>query len=157
MTDEASPDSDRRNSSGVLAAGHRRFAWTCLALFIVLGIALEALHGFKLELYVSAANETRRLMWRLAHAHGTLLALINLAYASAFETHRVSRGALHAMKVAALGLPLGFFAGGIVIHGGDPGLGILLVPPAELALLWGVVAMAAAHWRREDGAVDRDL
>ena len=139
------------------ADGHRRFAWTCLALFVALGIGLEALHGFKVEFYVSAANETRRLMWRLAHAHGTLLALVNLAYASAYESRPVARSGLVAMKVAALGLPLGFFAGGIVVHGGDPGLGILLVPPAEFALLWGVVMMAAAWWRREDASGDRDL
>ena len=32
-------------------------------------------------------------------------------------------------------LPLGFLLGGIWIHGGDPGLGVLLVPPGGLLLV----------------------
>jgi len=32
-------------------------------------------------------------------------------------------------------LPLGFFLGGFGLHGGDPGLGVLLVPVGALLLL----------------------
>ena len=39
-------------------------------------------------------------------------------------------------------LPAGFFLGGLVIHGGDPGLGILLVPPGGLLLLLSVFGIA---------------
>lgn len=49
-------------------------------LFIVLGIALETMHAFKVGSYLNAGNEIRRLMWTLAHAHGTLLALVHLAF-----------------------------------------------------------------------------
>jgi hypothetical protein len=39
-------------------------------------------------------------------------------------------------------LPMGFLLGGIFVHGGDPGLGVLLVPPGAL-LLFVAVLLAA--------------
>src|SRR5829696_1533509 len=60
---------------------HLRFGWCALLLFLALGLVLEALHGFKVQAYLNVMNETRRLMWTLAHAHGTLLAVVNLAFA----------------------------------------------------------------------------
>ena len=49
---------------------HLTLGWVLLALFLSLGLFLEALHGFKVRWYVDLQYETRRLMWRLAHAHG---------------------------------------------------------------------------------------
>ena len=48
-----------------------------------LGLGLETLHAFKLGFYLDVGNETRRLLWRLAHAHGALLGLLNVCYALA--------------------------------------------------------------------------
>ena len=48
---------------------------------VALGLLLESLQGFKVAAYLDVSNETRRLMWRLAHAHGTLLAVVNILYA----------------------------------------------------------------------------
>src|SRR4051812_30811291 len=62
---------------------HLRFGWWSLLVFLALGIVLETLHGFKVGAYLDVSNETRRLMWTLAHAHGTLLSLIHLAFSSA--------------------------------------------------------------------------
>lgn len=56
-----------------------RFGWWSLLVFLSLGGVLETLHGFKVGWYVDVGNETRRLMFTLAHAHGTLLALVNIA------------------------------------------------------------------------------
>src|SRR5213595_4363104 len=56
-----------------------RFGWWSLLLFLSLGGVLETLHGFKVGWYVDVGNEMRRLMFTLAHAHGTLLALLNIA------------------------------------------------------------------------------
>ena len=39
-------------------------------------------------------------------------------------------------------LPLGFFLGGIVVHGGDPSVGVLLVPIAGFVLFAGIVLLA---------------
>jgi len=49
-----------------------------------------------------------------------------------------------ALKAATILLPGGFFLGGLVIHNGDPGLGILLVPLGALLLLIAVVLCATA-------------
>jgi len=59
---------------------HLRLGWWSLLLFATLGLGLESLHGFKVRAYLDVSNETRRLMWTLAHAHGTLLAVLNIVF-----------------------------------------------------------------------------
>ena len=59
---------------------HLRFGWWSLLVFLTLGFTLELLHGFKVGMYLDASNETRRLMWTLAHAHGSLLGLIHVLF-----------------------------------------------------------------------------
>src|SRR4051795_4207629 len=71
------PDLRRR-----LARRHARLGWWGLLLFLSLGIALEALHGFKAGFYLDPAHRLRRLLWTLAHAHGTLLALVHVGFAA---------------------------------------------------------------------------
>jgi hypothetical protein len=39
-------------------------------------------------------------------------------------------------------VPLGFFAGGVTIHGGDPGLAVILVPAGAVAMAIGVAIVA---------------
>lgn len=60
---------------------HLRVGWWSLLVFLTLGLALEALHGFKLGWRLDVSNQTRPLTWTLAHAHGTLLATVNIAFA----------------------------------------------------------------------------
>ena len=60
-----------------------RAGFLALFVFATLGLLLEALHGFKLGFYLDVDQETRRLLWRLGHAHGTLLGLLNIGYALA--------------------------------------------------------------------------
>ena len=128
-----------------LVARHLVVGWALLLVYVVLGAGLEALHGFKVGWYVDAGSSTRRLMWTLAHAHGVLLGLVNVAFAAtAFilprSTPRAARASLVLVAASVL-LPAGFLLGGIGIHGGDPGLGILLTP-AGAALL--VLALGLA-------------
>src|SRR6185295_11638406 len=59
---------------------HLRFGWWSLLVFATLGLLLESLQGFKVRAYLDVSNETRRLMWTLAHAHGTLLALVHVVF-----------------------------------------------------------------------------
>src|SRR6266550_6037279 len=100
-----------------LADCNLRFGWWSLLVFLSLGAVLETLHGFKIGWYVDVGNETRRLMFTLAHAHGTLLALINIA--AGLTARKVDRFSLRpsvsfALIWAAILLPAGFFLGGIV-------------------------------------------
>src|SRR5881398_1317841 len=122
-----------------------RFGWWSLLVFLSLGGALETLHGFKIGWYVDVGNETRPLMFTLAHAHGTLLALVNIA--AGLTARFVERFALRssvsiALIWAAILLPAGFFLGGIVIYDGDPGLGVWLVPIGAALLFYSIARIA---------------
>ena len=46
------------------------------------------------------------------------------------------------LQAASVLIPGGFFAGGIFIHGGDPGLGVILVAPGGVALVVGLFLIA---------------
>jgi hypothetical protein len=124
---------------------HLMLGFSALTLFIILGVVLESLHALKAPLYLDAENETRRLMWRLAHAHGTLIALLQLGVSwlfaqlgeSSFEKAAplISR----CFNASLLLLPTGFFLGGATAVDGDPGLGILLVPMGAVFLFAGAL------------------
>ena len=126
---------------------HLRYGWFSLLVFLTLGLVLETLHGFKLDIYLSVSNETRRLMWRLAHAHGTFLALVHIAFAATLSlaktwTGKSRRKASLCITCSSVLIPLGFFGGGIIVHGGDPMLVILLVPIGAVILGIGVLITA---------------
>jgi hypothetical protein len=129
------------------AQRHLRFGWWSLLVFATLGLVLETLHGFKVRAYLDVSNETRRLMWTLAHAHGTLLAVIHIIFGLTLKVVRAVpapelRGVSAALIAASLLLPGGFFLGGIAFYSGDPGLGILLVPVGAILLLTAVFRVA---------------
>jgi hypothetical protein len=132
-----------------LVRRHLTFGWWSLFAYAALGLVLETLHGFKASLYLDLSNDTRRLMWTLAHAHGVLLGLIHVVLAVTLRTFTdlASRNGVlisRSLVAASLLLPGGFFLGGIQFYGGDPGLGILLVPPGAVLLLLAVALMARA-------------
>ena len=143
-----------RSELSALALRHRRLGWSTLLVFLTIGLALETLHGFKVGFYLDVSNEVRRHLWTLAHAHGALLGLVHLGLAATVATaaevapptsstraHRPLRVASTALGMATVLLPGGFLLGGSVIYGGDPGLGILLVPVGGVCL---AVAVAGA-------------
>ena len=127
------------------ARRHLRFGWWALLLFATLGLALESLQGFKIRAYLDVSNDTRRLMWTLAHAHGTLLAAVNILFGLTLRVatppamprvRLISAG----LMLAGVLLPLGFFLGGVAFYSGDPGPGVLLVP------IGGVLLLVAVFW-----------
>ena len=124
-----------------------RFGWWSLLCFLSLGIFLESLHGFKVEWYLDVSTSTRRHMWTLAHAHGTILSILNLVFGTFINllpswTNRSRDLASSFLMAAGLILPMGFFLGGSFIYAGDPGLGILLVPLGAIFLLIAVLLTA---------------
>ena len=130
---------------------HLKFGFWSLLFFATLGFLLEALHGFKVIAYVGAASETRRLMWTLAHAHGTLLSVLHIVFAlmlrsiPEFQPDRPDL-ASKALFGASVVLPGGFFLGGVQFYAGDPGLGVLLVPVGAAFLLTAVFLVARGTW-----------
>jgi hypothetical protein len=122
-----------------------RFGWWSLLIFLSLGGVLEILHGFKIGWYVDVGNDMRRLMFTLAHAHGTALALVNIAAgltARSVKALTPRASVCFSLIWAGILFPVGFFLGGVVTYGGDPGLGIWLVPIAALLLFYSVVRIA---------------
>lgn len=131
---------------------HLVCGWSGLFLFLAMGLVLEALHAMKIELYLDVRNETRRLMWTLAHAHGTLFSLVHLGFAASLGLTGRPAGWLQRLASACLtgaliAMPLGFFLGGVWLHAGDPGLGILLVPFGGSLMLVGVAVTGGSVLR----------
>lgn len=128
---------------------HLRFGWLLILIFLTLGIGLEAMHGLKLGWYLDLSNSTRRLMFTLAHSHGTLLGLLNIGFAATianlpgWDPNR-RRLAGNCLLAASILIPAGFFLGGLFVYGGDPGLGIALVPMGALLLFVAVLLTTLA-------------
>ena len=134
--DTRAPDYARR---------HVRFGWWCLFVSATLGLVLESLHGFKVRAYLDVANETRRLMWTLAHAHGTALAIVNIVFGLSVRiAPELVAGRERLISPALIGatllMPIAFLLGGVTFYGGDPGIGVLLLPVGAFLLL------AALFW-----------
>ncbi len=142
---EQYPSADTRH----LIDTHFRWGWSLLLVFLTLGFLLEILHGFKAGFYLDASSETRRLMWTLAHAHGTLLSLVHLAFAAYLNTGvDWQRGRLKLASRSLMGgsiiLPVSFFLSGLYIYDGDPGLFVYLAPVGALFLFIAVYLIAAS-------------
>lgn len=122
------------------------FGWFLLAVSLPLGMTLEALHALKVPVYLESS--LRRELWTLAHAHGTLLGILCIAFAAVGERTlsderaraRVSRW----LRAGAALLPIGFFGGGVLNTEGDPSYAILLVPLGAACLLVALFGAALA-------------
>jgi len=145
------------------ARRHLRFGWWSLLLFTTLGLVLETLHGFKVRAYLDVSNETRRLMWTLAHAHGALLSIVHLIFGLSVRV-APEMGARNRPLIswcligASVLLPGGFFLGGTVFYGGDPGVGALVVPVGAVSMMIAVfllARMAAATTGRTGGTAGK--
>ena len=120
-----------------------RTGWLLLAVSLPFGVTLEALHAFKVQAYLG--NDVRREMWRLAHAHGTLLGLLCLVFSALADRHVAASIRASTARLVAGGailMPVGFFLGGIFNSEGDPSLAIVLVPVGALLLLGALVRTA---------------
>jgi hypothetical protein len=128
-----------------LARRHHLFGWCCLLTFLSLGLVLETLHGLKVGFYLDPSHKLRRELWRLAHAHGTLLSLVQLAFAyslakvGSWSESRLKLASFFLMDAGIL-MPLGFFLGGLGHSEMDPSMAILLVPLGGV-LLFAAVAL----------------
>lgn len=147
MAKRASNTSGQQQTTRRYVRLHCAIGWWSLLVFVSLGIFLESLHAFKVSWYLNVGVETRRLLWTLAHAHGTLMGLLNIAFGytvSLFPAEQATWRALASRCLigATIAVPGGFFLGGITIYSNDPGLGIILLPLGAL-LLWVAVLLTA--------------
>lgn len=126
-----------------------RQAWISLALWIAFGILLEGFNAFRSPAFLDDA--VRREMFRLAHAHGTLLNLVLLAAAicARLDMIRLGPKTSAGMRAAVVLLPAGFFFGGLWHFKDEPGLGILLVPIGAVLLLVSALYISLTLPRRD--------
>lgn len=106
------------------------------------GLLIEGLIGYRIPALMDDA--VRREMFRLAHAHGTLLNLVLLAavIGARLEMVKLEGATAKALALGVLLMPLGFLLGGVWHYKGDPGLGIFLVPAGAILLIWSSVRLA---------------
>jgi hypothetical protein len=129
--------------NGASLGGTLRTGWLLLAVSLPFGVTLEALHGFKVPSYLG--SEMRRDMWRLAHAHGTMLGILCLVHAALAEKHVAAPARRSVARLVAWGailMPLGFFLGGILNSESDPSPGVLLVPVGAVLLAVALIRCA---------------
>jgi hypothetical protein len=121
--------------------------WWSIAGWMTIGLLLEGLLAFRAPLYLD--DPQRRELFRLAHAHGTLLGLLLLAAAWCGDRFGAPpRAGVLAMRAGAVLMPAGFFLAGVWHPEGDPGWAIWLAPPGALLILFGAVTMGLAVRRR---------
>lgn len=147
---EGEPGSSVAAGGEGLSRRHLVIGWWMILVWLALGIGLEAAHGLKVDWYLNVRNETRRLMLTLAHSHGVLIGVLHLgfAYTASTLSRPPSRLASTCLSAAGVLLPVGFLLGGLVVYGGDPGKGVLLVPVGALLLLVAVFLTAASAMKR---------
>lgn len=109
-----------------------------------MGLWLEAMYGLRAEGWMD--DTLRREFLRLGHAHGGILALLNLVLGGAMERLQTPDTWARRIRVAALlGAILvgaGFIGGGLWHGATDPGPLVLVVPAGAMMLLCSLVAVA---------------
>jgi hypothetical protein len=127
----------------------RRFGWTSLLGWASFGLVLEAAHAWKLAAMLD--DELARMLVRLGHAHGTVLALVVLAFGEAgaplFAAATDARLAGRLLRAAALLVPFGFALSAVAHPEGDPNVLVFLVPAGAVCLLGGLALATRAAWR----------
>lgn len=128
---------------------HLRLGLATTALFLALGVGLEASLGLRAQGLVD--DELRREFLRLGHAHGALLGLVNVALALALERLRTpatwATRIRPAALVGALAVGLGFVGGGLWHGPTDPGPLVLAVPAGAMLLLSSLCAVVLLRGR----------
>jgi len=127
----------------------RRFGWTSLLGWASFGLVLEGAHAWKLGAVLD--DELARLLLRLGHAHGTVLALVVLAFSEAgaplLRGDGDARLAGRLLRVAAVLVPFGFALSAVAHPEGDPNVLVFFVPAGALCLLAGLALVTRAAWR----------
>jgi hypothetical protein len=116
--------------------------WLSLALWMSFGLLLESLMAYKSPAYLD--DPQRRELFRLAHAHGSLLGVVMVIAAMWARSAgaRLSRLVVLAVRFGAAVMPIGFLVAGLWHPESDPGVAIWLVPAGALPLIFGLISIA---------------
>ncbi len=130
-------------------------AWIGLAAWMTFGLILEGLIGFRSPTYLQ--DPTRRELFRLAHAHGTVFGILLLVASLAQTVGMIAppRAAVLSLRIGTVAMPAGFLLGGIWHYGTDPGPGIFLAPLGGLMIIFGVITIAVSYLSAKDGTLGK--
>ena len=117
-------------------------AWFGLAFWMAFGLLVEGLIGFRSPAYLQ--DPVRREVFRLAHAHGTLLSILLLLANLYIQRGLASPPELGVLllRIGVFVMPIGFLLGGIWHFESEPGIGIFLAPIGGVLVVFGVVTLA---------------
>ena len=123
-------------------------AWCGIAVWMAFGLLLEGFIGFRTPVYL--LDPTRRELFRLAHAHGTLLSLLLLGAAFSLKQNSLAENkyGVLALKIGTVLMPAGFFLGGIYTFGSDPNFLIIFAPIGGLGVILGAISLAISGSKR---------
>lgn len=126
------------------STSHLRLALGLVAVVLASGLVLEALFGLRTRAWMDDA--ILREFLRLGHAHGGVLALVNVGLAFAMGRLRTPERWARRVRVAALLgallVAVGFTGGGLWHGQSDPGPLVLLVPAGALLLVAALAVVA---------------
>jgi len=122
-----------------------------VAVWLTIGLVLEGFLGYKTPAYLQ--DNVRRELFRLAHAHGTLLSLLLLVSALACDRFdlNVAKAGQVSLRIGVVVLPLGFLIAGVWHYESDPGLAIWLVPVSAVMVLFGLVTIVLSFRQTKGG------
>ena len=122
--------------------------WISLAVFMSFGLLFEGLIGYRSPAYLN--DPMRRELFRLAHAHGTILSLLLLVGDQYLLSRQIVLPSLAklSLRIGAAVMPLGFLLGGIRHTETDPNFLVILSPIGGVMIIFGVVAIAIASISR---------
>lgn len=126
-----------------------RYGTSALLLFLLGGLSLEFLHLIKAPWYLD--HHLRRELWVLGHAHGALLALLNLAWVVVLPRLPAAARGAWALRWGAALVPAGFLLGGLGNSESDPSLAIIATPIGAALLVFALFDAVRAAWRRPAG------
>lgn len=125
-----------------------RLAWFSLLFWMSAGLLFEGLIGFRAPVYLQ--DPVRRELFRLAHAHGTLLSILLLVVNLYLLKGIISppKIAVRALQAGVIIMPLGFLLGGAWHYESDPGPLIFLAPIGGLLIIFGIAAIALSSLKK---------
>jgi hypothetical protein len=119
-----------------------------LGVWMSFGLLLEGLIAFRIPYYLSDA--VTREMFRLAHAHGTLLSLILVTVGLTVKAGYVSPAAIVTwmLRTGSILMPVGFLLGGIGNTANDPSPLVFLAPMGGIMIIFGIVTCVISFKRK---------
>jgi len=118
-----------------------------VAVWMTFGLLLEGLIAFRVPTYL--LDNVTREMFRLAHAHGTLLSLVLIVIGLCWRSGFIAppRLAKLAFQIGVVLMPVGFLLGGIGHYETDPSPMVFLAPLGGVLVIFGIVACAISFKR----------